>query len=173
MKKTTALLVLAALLIVSAIASASAHAQAVGSVRGGARDRAPVLDAKDFNLQNFEGRVVLLAFWKAGEEQSDAMVPWLSHLQEDFGQDGLSVVAVNLNNQSAAAAGAVETMHPHVQVVLDPTSRLATRYHLGTIPSGLLFDRAGGSRGSFTGFVGGETDTLEVDIVELLKEKPE
>lgn len=168
MRKTTALLIMIAMLT-----AASAQAQAVGSVRGGARDRAPVMDAKDFNIQKFEGRVVLMAFWRAGEEESDAMTPWLSHLQETYGHDGLSVVAVNLNSQSGAAADAVGTMNPHIQVVLDPTSRLASRYEIGRVPSGLLYDRAGGPRGSFTGFVVEDADTLATDIEELLKMKPE
>jgi len=168
MKKTTVLLVLAILL-----ASASvAHAQAVGSVRGGARDRAPVLDAKDFNLQKYLGRVVLLVFWKSPDEESAAMLPWLSLMQEDYGEDGLSVVAVNTDAKSGAAKEAVQIIHPHIQVVLDPTSRLVARYELGKIPSGFFYDRAGGSRGSFTGFVSGETDTVAIDIEKLLKEKP-
>lgn len=169
MRNNTVLLVLATLLVTLA----SAQAQSVGSVRGGSRDRAPVLDARDFNIKNYEGRVVLVAFWRVGDEESDIMAPWLSDLQGRYGQDGLTVVAVNLNSQSSAAAGAVGLMDPHIQVVLDPTSRLATHYQLGRVPSGFLYDRAGGDRDSFAGFRSGMTDTISVVIEELLKEKPE
>jgi hypothetical protein len=41
---------------VSTLAVWSASAQMEESVRGGNRDRAPVINVRDFNLQKYEGR---------------------------------------------------------------------------------------------------------------------
>ena len=47
------------------LVGAMALAGPEGSVRGGNRDRVPVLAARDFNLDALEGRVVLVGFWRA------------------------------------------------------------------------------------------------------------
>ena len=163
MKKT--LLIIALVSLTTSVALAQ-----TGAVRGGSRNRVPVLTVKDFNLKALEGRVVLMAFWKVPDPANDTMVPWLNRLQAEYGEAGLTVVAVNVNERSSAGSDAAAVMHDQIQIVLDPTGRLASHHRLGGVPGGIFFDRAGGRRGDFLGFSHGGMDTLTAQVDSLVAE---
>lgn len=163
MKKILTILTAVALLAPAALAQ-------TGAVRGGDRDRLPVLDAKDFNLKRLAGRVALVAFWKTPDEASDLMLPWLSGLQEEYGQAGLTVVAVNENEKTAGAADAAAVLHPRIQLVIDAQGRLPTRYGLSQVPGLVLFDRAGERRGLYQGFAADEADSLAAAVAAVVGE---
>lgn len=167
MKKTLTLAALAALIATLAFGQTSG----VGGVRGGSRDRVPVLDAKDFNLQKLAGRVALVAFWKASDEDSARMLPWLNELQLELGPRGLTVVAVNVNEEAAAAVDAVSQLHPRVQVVVDSRGRMPSRYGLSQVPGAVLFDRGGERRGEMIGFPDSHTDSLTAEVTALVDEE--
>jgi hypothetical protein len=167
MKKTLTL----AALIALAATLAFAQTGGVGAVRGGSRDRVPVLDAKDFDLAKLAGRVALVAFWKTPDEDSANMLPWLNGLQEDLGRAGLTVVAVNVNEEASAAVDALALLHPRVQVVIDSRGRLPTRYGLPQVPGAVLFDRAGARRGEMVGFPADLADSLTSVVAALVDEE--
>lgn len=152
------------------LAAGAAFAQAPAA-RGGSRDRVPVLPAEDFQLEALKGRVVLMAFWVAPDEGSARMLPWLNRLQEDFGDKGLTVVAVNLNDKSAGAGDAFQTLHPRMQVVMDPTRRLFEKKELSQIPAGILYDRTGDPLLAFDGFKAGDGGIL-VPVIESMLLEP-
>jgi cytochrome c biogenesis protein CcmG/thiol:disulfide interchange protein DsbE len=145
-----------------------------GSVRGGDRDRVPVLDVKDFNLEAYEGKVVLVGFWQKQGPQCElcqAYISWLTRMQESHGQEGLVIVAVNQDLDEAAALDLMKLIHPRTQVVLDPTLKMGSRYKLEGMPSSYMYDRNLNMQAKFVGFVPEETEAMEKEIVELLKKK--
>ena len=168
MNKTLLILALVALAAGAALAQAPA-------ARGGSRDRVPVLPAEEFKLESLKGRVVLVAFWQTPDEGSARMLPWLNRLQEDYGDKGLTVVAVNLNDESAGASDAAQTLHPRMQVVLDPTRRMFEQRELAQVPAGVLYDRAGEVILAFDGFQIEDPETLtpviEAMVIETEKEE--
>lgn len=157
-----------------AMAGTLSFAGPEGTVRGGDRDRAPVLSVKDFNLKTYEGKVVLIGFWqKQGPqcEQCEAYVSWLTRMQENHGQEGLVIVAVNQNPEEGAALDLMKLIHPKTQVVIDPTGTMGSRYELEGMPSSYLYDRNLDMQAKFVGFVPEETEPVEKEIVKLLKKK--
>lgn len=158
------------------LAAGAAFAQAPAA-RGGSRDRVPVLPAEEFKLESLMGRVVLMAFWVAPDEPSARMLPWLNRLQEDYGDKGLTVVAVNLNDKSAGAGDAAQNLHPRMQVVLDPTRRMFESHEMSQVPGAILFDREGEALLAFDGFKDGDdkilTPMVEALILEPVKEEGE
>jgi thiol-disulfide isomerase/thioredoxin len=154
------------------LVGAMAFAGPEGSVRGGNRDRVPVLAAKDFNLAALEGRVVLVGFWRAVDCPScEAYISWLTRMQAEFLDDGLVVVAVNEDVDSASGTDLLNKIHRRSQVVLDPTGRMGASYQLKGMPSTYLYDRNLNMSAKFVGFVAEETDSLVAAIAELV-EKP-
>lgn len=158
------------------LAAGAAFAQVPAS-RGGSRDRVPVLPAEDFKLESLEGRVVLMAFWNTPDEASARMLPWLSRLQEDFGVDGLTVVAVSVDQKSSASTEAVGALHPRIQVVLDPTGRMVAKQELAQVPGGVFFDREGVRVFDFIGFKNEDiellTPVVEAMVAEGVEEEEE
>lgn len=143
-----------------------------GSVRGGHRDRAPVISVKDFKLDAMVGKVVLIGFWKVSDcAVCEAYIPWLTQMQVQYGEDGLIIVAVNEDNYQAIAMDQITKMHPRIQVVLDATGSMGARYQLEGMPSTYLYDRNLNMREKFVGFVPEETDSLETAIVKLLEQE--
>jgi len=145
-----------------------------GTVRGGDSGRTPVLSVKDFNLQAYEGRVVLIGFWqKQGPqcEQCEVYISWLTRMQEMHGQEGLVIVAINQDPEEAAALDLMKLIHPRTQVIIDPTGMMGSRYELEAMPSSYLYDRNLDLQAQFVGFVPEETESVEKEIVKLLKKK--
>jgi thiol-disulfide isomerase/thioredoxin len=142
------------------------------SVRGGNRDRAPVINVRDFNLQKYEGKVVMIAFWQAREcPTCEAYIPWLADMQGRYGSDGLVIVAVNQDLESASATDMVSKIHSRSQVVLDPTRKMAASYQIEGVPSTYLYDRNLNLTDKFSGFVKEETESMEKAVEKLLEKK--
>ena len=154
-----------------AMTGAVALAGPEGTVRGESRDRVAVLSVKDFNLQTYEGKVVLVGFWQAKCEQCEAYILWLTRMQESHGKEGLVIVAVNQDRDAHAATDLMNKIHQKTQVVIDPTGKMGSRYKLEGMPSSYLYDRNLDMQAKFVGFVPEETDPLEKEIVKLLKKK--
>jgi thiol-disulfide isomerase/thioredoxin len=167
MKKTLTISALFVLLATAALAQTGG----VGAVRGGSRDRIPVVDAKDFDLNKLAGRVALVAFWKTPDEESARMLPWLNQLQQDLDGKGLTVVAVNVDEKAGAAVDALSLFHPRIQVVIDSRGRMPSRYGLSQVPGAVLFDRGGGRRGEMIGFPVSLTDSLTTVVTALVDEE--
>lgn len=143
-----------------------------GTVRGKSRERVPVLNARDFNMDSLVGRVVMVAFWKGANcPPCEAYISWLTETQERYLEDGLIVVAVNVDRDSGAATDLANKIHARSQIVLDPTGRMAASYELEGVPSTYLHDRNLNLAAKFVNFVPTETDSLETTITELL-DKP-
>jgi len=143
-----------------------------GTVRGDSRDRVAILSVKDFNLQKLEGKVVLVGFWQGARcEQCEAYISWLTRMQAAHGEDGLVIVAVNQDRDSSAATDLLNKIDPRIQVVIDPTGKMASRYELEATPSSYLYDRNLDMQAKFVGFVPEETEPVEAEIVKLLKKE--
>lgn len=159
------------LLMGAVVFAGGAAAQVTGAVRGGDRERVPVLSAKDFQLKSLEGRVVLVEFWSTGEELCRESLPWLTVMQARYGSRGLTVVAVNLDREASQAKEMFGMLDPGIQVVLDPLRAMAARYEVEQIPSSFLYDRKLALRATHSGFDAEDTGAREEEIAELLAEK--
>lgn len=155
------------------LAAAGALAGPGGSVRGGDRDRVPVISAKDFDLAKLRGKVVLVGFWQSKCEQCEAYVGWLADMQTRYQDQGLVVVAVSQDPKSSSASDLLNKIHPRTQVVLDPTGKMAARYELDAMPATYLHDRNLELRDGFPGFDPKQAGPLEEVLLGLLEEKIE
>lgn len=161
-----------AVLLLICLAATVVVAGPEGSVRGGSRDRAPVLSPKDFNLKRLEGKVVLIGFWQGIDcKLCEPYIQWLTRMQAEHGEDGLVTVAVNQDRDSAGASDLANKIHPRTQIILDPTGKMGSDYQLEGMPSTYLYDRNLNMKYKFVSFVPEEPDSLEMAIVDLLKQE--
>ena len=127
-----------------------------------------ILPAAEFNLERWEGQVVFVDFWASWCEPCKKSMPWLSRMQQKYGDDGLVVVAVNLDKKLAAASRMLDTLDTGVQVVHDPEGKLADHYELQGMPSAFLYDRSGELIVRHVGFLASEAEDKEEQIRQAL-----
>lgn len=160
-------------LFVSALLAATfALAGIGGSARGGDRDRVAVISVKDFNIKKFEGKVVLVGFWRGAKcEPCLKYLEWMSEMQEIYGEDGLITVAVNQDGDQSTGGDLFPVIHSKTQIIIDPTGKMGSAYHIEVIPSTYLYDRNLELIFTFMDFTAESPEPMEQAIQELIKVK--
>jgi thiol-disulfide isomerase/thioredoxin len=129
---------------------------------GGASDAA-------IDLGRWKGQVVLLDFWASWCGPCRQSFPWIEQTRERYAEQGLVVVAVNVDADRAEADRFLEGTSYGFEFVYDPEGRIADAYALDAMPSSILFDREGQPRYRHSGFRLEETEDYERNIVALLE----
>ena len=127
------------------------------------------LPAAEFELADFQGQVVLVDFWASWCVPCRHSLPWLNAMQQKFGDQGLQVVMVNLDRDSAAAAKMGAGIDADIRQFLDPAGDLATSYDLEGMPSSFLYDRSGELISSHVGFLKAEGPEREQALESALE----
>lgn len=131
----------------------------------------PILAPADFILADHAGRVLVVDFWASWCKPCGKSLPWLSQLAAAHGAAGLTVVAVNLDKDLAAAQAMLDALDPAIIVVHDPEGALAGRYELEGMPSAYVYDRQGELRARHVGFLPAEAAAKEQEILTLMNEE--
>lgn len=124
-----------------------------------------------FDLSQWRGQVVLLDFWASWCWPCRQSFPWMAGMRAKYGERGLVVVAVNLDQNSKSADEFLTGVRADFAHVRDPDGGLALAYGVSVMPSSILFDRAGRPVYRHEGFHPDETGEYELHIVKLLENR--
>ncbi len=113
----------------------------------------------------------MVDFWASWCKPCGKALPWLSQLAAAHRDDGLVVVAVNLDEDLDSAQTMLAGLSTAVVVVHDPEGELAGKYDLQGMPSTYVYDRTGKLRFDHVGYVPAESGDREGEIALLLKDK--
>jgi thiol-disulfide isomerase/thioredoxin len=117
------------------------------------------------------GQVVLVDFWASWCAPCKASFPVMEALHQQYGGRGLVVLAVNVDESSAAMEKFLKKSPVSFAVVRDAAHKLVAAADVATMPTSFLVDRAGKVRFLHTGFRGAATrKEYEKEIDLLLKE---
>lgn len=97
----------------------------------------------NFRLSEHRGEVVLLTFWGSRCGQCGGQLSALSRLVDTYRSAGLAALAVNVDDDQAAAAEFASAHPVSFPVLLDPDKAVARAYRVDNLPLLLLIDRAG------------------------------
>ena len=99
--------------------------------------------ADDLDLEYYSGKVVMLDFWASWCAPCRRSFPWMNQMQEKYGQDGLVIVAVNVDREVENAAAFLQEYPANFEIIYDPDAELAKEYEVEVMPSSFIIDREG------------------------------
>ena len=94
-------------------------------------------------LKDLHGKVVLVDFWASWCAPCLSSFPWMDDLQKRHGQQGLVVVAVNLDQDRALADAFLRKTAPQFRIEFDQQGTLAKQFGVQAMPTSFLIDRSG------------------------------
>jgi thiol-disulfide isomerase/thioredoxin len=121
-----------------------------------------------FDLSEFHGNVVLLDFWASWCVPCRRSFPWMSAMQEKYADDGLVIIAANVDSDPAAASAFLEEYPAQFRIINDPDADLAREYGVVAMPSSYIFDRGGELITRHLGFKVKKQDEYEAILVAAL-----
>ena len=124
--------------------------------------------ATPFDLGSFRGRVVYLDFWASWCAPCRQSFPWMNHLQGELRDDGLVVIAVNVDRDHADAERFLREHPAQFRIVYDPDGVLPEKFGVRGMPTSFLFDRNGQVQSRHEGFLLREQDALAQQIRALV-----
>jgi cytochrome c biogenesis protein CcmG, thiol:disulfide interchange protein DsbE len=89
------------------------------------------------------GKVVLVDFWASWCEPCRHSFPWMNEMQKKYAHDRLVIVAVNVDNDRAAAERFLDENPTELEIRYDDDRLLARRFEVVAMPSSFLLDENG------------------------------
>ncbi len=123
------------------------------------------------SLSEQRGKVIYLDFWASWCSPCRESFPWMNTLQEKYGEQGLKIIAVNLDKDRSETQAFIAAMPPRFTIAYDPEGGLAERYGVMGMPSSYLIDRNGKLHSTHIGFRDKDKAELEQKIIQLLEGK--
>ena len=98
---------------------------------------------QNLSLASLRGKVVLLNFWATWCPPCREEMPSMERLSQEFKDQGLAVVAVDLQESPKQVARFMKDFRLSFPAALDADGKVAARYQVRALPSTFLVDRAG------------------------------
>ena len=133
------------------------------------RSPAQAVDLSD--LDALHGRVVYLDFWASWCVPCRHSFPWMERMKNEYEAKGLTIIAVNLDQERAAADSFLRRFHPGFEVRFDPQGLWASQFGVQGMPTSIIIDRHGVARFTHVGFRPNDGSTYEGQIEQLLGER--
>jgi thiol-disulfide isomerase/thioredoxin len=137
------------------------------------------MSAPDFAISNDQlpnklsaltGQVVYLDFWASWCKPCRKSFPWMNQMQQKYAEQGLQIIAINLDTEEALAKAFLDKVPAHIPIIYDPEGKIASDYQLIGMPSSYVIDKKGKIRFSHKGFFTRTEAMYEQELVLLLNE---
>lgn len=138
-------------------------------------DRLP--DLATFQLegalpQELKGRVILLDFWASWCGPCKASFPAMESLTKGYDRQGLTVIAVSVDEKRENVRQFLESAKVSFTVVRDAQQKLVATADIRSMPTSFLIDRSGRIRFVHGGFDRDKTPPQYVKEIEQLLREP-
>ena len=122
-------------------------------------------------LDSLQGKVVLVDFWASWCGPCLQSFPWMNGLHAQHADEGLVILAVNVDQDRALADAFMKKVPPQFRVEYDAEGTLAKSFGVEAMPTSFLIGRDGTVRARHAGFRDKQRAGREQEIAQLLKER--
>jgi thiol-disulfide isomerase/thioredoxin len=122
-----------------------------------------------FDLETHAGKVVIVDFWASWCVPCRRSFPWLNTMHQKYAEQGLVIIAVNLDADRAEAMKFLEEYPPEFSIYYDESKDLAREFGVVAMPSSFVIGRDGQIRKKHFGFKVKKQDEYESAIVDALR----
>lgn len=122
-------------------------------------------------LTDYADKVIYLDFWASWCAPCRTSFPLLNGLFKKYRNQGLEVVAINLDEDPEAAQRFIKEFPVDFTVLRDAAGEWAETYRIESMPTSFIIDRSGAVQLVHSGFAKADIDELEHTIISLLKRK--
>lgn len=126
---------------------------------------ASALRGAPVSLERLRGRVVIVDFWASWCEPCRRAFPTLNALSARYGERGLTVVGVSVDDEAASARRFVDELRPTFPIVHDATHQIAERWSPPSMPTTYVVGRDGRVIAALTGE---DIQQLEARVLDAL-----
>jgi cytochrome c biogenesis protein CcmG, thiol:disulfide interchange protein DsbE len=122
-------------------------------------------------LDALRGRVVYVDFWASWCGPCRESFPWMKEMQQRYGDRGLVVVGINVDQDRELANQFLNAFRPQFRIVFDADAKLAEEFHVAGMPASYFIDRSGKQRFRHVGFRQAQRSEYEQELKSLLAEQ--
>ncbi len=101
------------------------------------------IEGNKLNIKKLKGNVVLLDFWASWCPPCRKEIPHLQEAYDQFHDDGLKIVSVNVNEDKEAIDEFTSDVKMPWTHVLNPEGKISALYNVRYIPASFLIDHTG------------------------------
>ncbi len=123
----------------------------------------------ELNISDHEGKVVVLDFWASWCVPCRRSFPWLNNMNAKYGDDGLVIIGVNLDQEQSEAEAFLEEFPAQFQIHFDKNKVLAKEYDVVAMPSSYILGPDGEIVKRHYGFKVKKQEEYEAAIVAALE----
>lgn len=127
-----------------------------------------IRNINDFELKNYQGKVIYLDFWASWCIPCRKSFPWMNGLKNKFPADQFQVVTINLDTKEEDMKLFLEHVPAQFTIYHDPTGSIAEKFKLPGMPTSFLIDKTGKAISKHVGFYNEKIPALEAEIEDLL-----
>ena len=104
-----------------------------------------------FSLSDFEGRLVMLNFWRISCPWCVVEMPFIQQVDEHWPDEDVVILTINVGDSAEDVAEFLHDNEISLPVILDRETELATNYMVSVFPLSFFIDAEGGFRGVWPG----------------------
>jgi thiol-disulfide isomerase/thioredoxin len=137
-------------------------------------DSAPLMELSlgqdKIDFADYRGKVILLDFWASWCGPCRQSFPWMNEMQARYGEQGLVVLAVNLDQDKQDAEAFLNDVPAEFVIAYDPSGSSAEKMEVMGMPMSYLIDRNGKVQHRLIGFNSQKKSEHEKHIRSLLNQ---
>ncbi len=127
-----------------------------------------IRDIGQFNLEQYQGKVVYLDFWASWCKPCQKSFPWMNALQKKYPNDRFEVVTINLDASREPMMQFLEHIPASFTIYHDASGKIAEAFKLPGMPTSFIIDKNGKPVSRHIGFYSDKTRDIEAEIEKLL-----
>lgn len=128
------------------------------------------LSGESIRITDLKGHVVLLDFWASWCIPCRRSFPEVDALHRELQPKGLTVIAVNVDEQQKNAYTFLEKFPHTMTVAFDPKGAAAQAFDLQAMPSSMILDRHGRVRFTHEGYTDKTISQFRSEVLQLIAE---